>query len=99
MCNAISLAGPVPHAYSCNRSLDIEFLSTKLILNTVKYHVSCTDGKISVRINLLFYLFFQRGRRQKKLQHPTRPVENVALTTKGLEEIKTQLLNGTTVEK
>ena len=21
-------------------------------------HVSCTDGKISVRINLLFYLFF-----------------------------------------
>ena len=24
------------------------------------YHVSCTDGKISVRINLIFYLFFQR---------------------------------------
>ena len=26
--------------------------------HTLKYHVSCTDGKISVRINLLFYLFF-----------------------------------------
>ena len=28
-----------------------------LIGNTFKYHVSCTDGKISVRINLLFYLY------------------------------------------
>ena len=28
------------------------------IINTFKYHVSCTDGKISVRINLLFYQFF-----------------------------------------
>ena len=27
-------------------------------MTTFKYHVSCTDGKISVRINLLFYLFF-----------------------------------------
>ena len=27
-------------------------------INTFKYHVSFTDGKISVRINLLFYLFF-----------------------------------------
>ena len=27
-------------------------------INTFKYHVSCTYGKISVRINLLFYLFF-----------------------------------------
>ena len=25
---------------------------------TFKYHVSCTDGKISVRINVLFYLYF-----------------------------------------
>ena len=24
---------------------------------TFKYHATCTDGKISVRINLLFYLF------------------------------------------
>ena len=29
-------------------------------LLTFKYHVSCTDGKISVRIDLLFYLFFHR---------------------------------------
>ena len=27
-------------------------------------------------------------RRQKKLQHPTRPVENVALMMKGLQEKK-----------
>ena len=27
-------------------------------INNFKYHVSCTDGKISVRINLLFCLFF-----------------------------------------
>ena len=40
-----------------------------------------------------------QARRQKKLQHPTRSVENVALTTKGLQERKTQLLNGTTLEK
>ena len=29
-----------------------------------------------------------RARRQKKLQHPTRPVENVVSTTKGLQERK-----------
>ena len=40
-----------------------------------------------------------QARRQKKLQQPTRPIENVALTTKDLQETKTQLLNGTTVEK
>ena len=26
-------------------------------INPFKYHVSCTDGKISVRINLLFYFY------------------------------------------
>ena len=30
---------------------------------------------------------------------PTRPVENVVLTTKGLQERNTQMLDGTTVEK
>ena len=30
---------------------------------------------------------------------PTRPVENVVLTTKGVQERNTQLLDGTTVEK
>ena len=53
----------------------------------------------------LFSMFFElqlstaQARRQKKLQHLTRPVEIVMLTTKGLQERKTQLLKGTTVEK
>ena len=33
--------------------------------HTYKYHVSSTDGKILVRINLLFYLYFPL------LSHPT----------------------------
>ena len=28
-----------------------------ILINTFKYNVLCTDGKISVRINLLFYFF------------------------------------------
>ena len=40
-----------------------------------------------------------QARRQRKLQHPTRLVENVVITTKVLQERKTQLLNGTTAEK
>jgi hypothetical protein len=39
-----------------------------------------------------------QARRQKKLQHPTTPVENFALTTKGLQ-YRQQLGSGTTVEK
>ena len=35
------------------------YILTSLV-STFKYHVSCTDGKISVRINLLLYLFFHR---------------------------------------
>ena len=31
-----------------------------LDLIAFKYHVLCTDGKVSVRINLLFYLFFHK---------------------------------------
>ena len=50
--------------------------------NSFKYHVLCTDGKISARINLLFYLYF-----------PT-----FVLTTKGLQDRNIQLLDGTTVE-
>ena len=38
-----------------------------------------------------------QARRQKKIQHPTRPVENIVITTKGLQERK-QLLNGITVD-
>ena len=49
----------------------------------------------------IFIAYFPttQARRQKKIQRPTRPVENVALTTKSLQKRKTQLLNGTTVEK
>ena len=35
------------------------FIDSFQVINTFKYHVSCTDGKISVRINLLFYLFLR----------------------------------------
>ena len=35
-----------------------------------------------------------QARRQKKLQHPPRPVENVVITSKDLHERKTQVLNG-----
>ena len=28
------------------------------LINTLKYHIACTDGKIPIRINLLFYLCF-----------------------------------------
>ena len=56
--------------------------------------------EVSVRIYLLFYLFFHR----RPIQHLcvstlTRPVENVVLTTKGIQERNTQLLDGMTVEK
>ena len=34
---------------------------------------------------------FSTGLPQKKLQHPTRPVENVVITTKGLQERKTSI--------
>ena len=35
-------------------------------INTFKYHVSCTDGKISVRVIYFYYLFFHC--------HPTQPL-------------------------
>ena len=79
---------------------------------TFKYHVSCTDGKISVRINLLLYLFCTVVPSNScvflsckpfivnmTFSTPTRTVENVILTMKGLQERNTQLLDGTTVEK
>jgi hypothetical protein len=95
------------------------------LVNTFKYHVTCTDGKISVRINLLFYLYFPPSFHLtvvffcpvglllliqhfqqvlwvlKLLLSPAqamRPVENVVLTTKGLQDRKIKLLDGVTVE-
>ena len=46
------------------------------------------------RINLLFYLFFHRRFLTglvgvEETSTPTRPVENIVLTTKGLQEKKT----------
>ena len=98
-------------------------------INAFKYHVSCTDGKISVRIIYFYYLFFHRRpthklcflsckpfvvnvtfstglvvpssqnkKEKKKTEETSRPVENVTLATKGLQERK-QLVSGTTVEK
>ena len=36
------------------------FADIQVIFNTFKYHVSCTDGKISVRIIYIYYLFLHR---------------------------------------
>ena len=38
------------------------------------------------------------GQETEKASTPTRPVENVVLTTKGLQERNTQISDGTTVE-
>jgi hypothetical protein len=51
-------------------------------------------GRFQLELIYLYYLFelqlsTAQARRQKKLQHPTRLVENIALTTKGLQERKT----------
>ena len=86
-------------------------------VNTFKYHVSCTDGKIRVGIIYFYHLFFHRRPTHKLCFLSCRTfvvnatfstglvvssvsfVENVALTTKDLQEKKTQLVSGTTVEK
>ena len=67
----------------------------KVLCNsTFKYHVSCTDGKTSVRIILNTYFStivnatFSTGLVVPSLQGTTRPVENVAFTMKGLQERK-----------
>ena len=65
-----------------------------LYINTFKYHVSCTDGKISVRINLLCQP--KPGDRSNFNTHKT--VENVAITTKGLQDRTIHMLDGMIVE-
>jgi hypothetical protein len=82
-------------------------------INTFKYHVLCTDGKISLELvyyftyfsavipsNICVYLSFRPFvvNTTEETSTPTRPVENV-LTTKGRQERNTQVLDGTTVEK
>ena len=60
-------------------------------------------GRFQLELIYSNYQFFNhrliQQLRQKTLQHPTRPFKNVALATKGLQERKTQLLNGTRMEK
>ena len=60
----------------------------------------CTDGKISVRINLfLFSTVLQSNSRLFLFTStPTMPVENVVITTKGLHDRNSLLLDGRTVE-
>ena len=82
------------------------FLSLSILLNP-----SCTNGKILVRINLLFYLFFHRRpiqylyvsflqafRFKYNIFNQSCGVENV-LTMKDPQERNIQILDGTTVEK
>ena len=64
-----------------------------------KQQKKCRKPTTEIISDFKLQLSTAQVRRQKKLQHLTRPVENVALTTKGLQETKTHLLNGTTVKK
>ena len=45
------------------------------------------------------YAFLSASQETEETSTPTRPVENVLLTTKGLQERNTQLLDGAMVEK
>ena len=75
-----------------------------------KYHVSYTDGKISVRIklelsfspssHLIVVFLFPVGLSSlsRHFQQVILGVKNVVITTKNLQK-KIQLLNGTTVKK
>ena len=60
------------------------------VINVFKYNVSCTHGKISIRIKIIinFIIRFHRrpielqrstaqAGRQKKFRHPTRPTEDI----------------------
>ena len=46
----------IPHVNKFKSKKD--YIRYTIQINIFKYHVSCTEGKISVRINLLLYLFF-----------------------------------------
>ena len=69
-------------------------------INVLKYHVSCTDGKNSVRIKIEITFIFRLHRRPfqlvmlvvlvmlatEKFHQPTRPADDVKILTKGLQE-------------
>ena len=102
-----------------------------LNINTFKYHVFCTDGKISVRINLpLFSIVVPSiicmflscmpfvvittlstglvgvevtsvsypSQETEVTATPSRPVDNVVIATKGLQDRNTNIIAGTTGE-
>ena len=83
----------------------------EFVASTFKYHVSCADAKISVR-NYYYFTYFStvvpsnscvflscRSFVINTFSTVLVGVENVILTTKGLQERNPQLLDGTTVEK
>ena len=57
--------------------------------------VFLSTGLVGVEISSVSWL----RQETEETSTPTRPVEDVVLTTKGLQERNTQLLDGTTVEK
>ena len=81
-------------------------------INTFKYHVSCSDGKISVRINLSFYLYFPPSNicmflfcRPLVIIEFSTGLVGVEVTSKltrpvenGLQDRNIHILDGTTVE-
>ena len=68
----------------------------------------CTDGNISVRINLplfstvvpaIIFMFLSCPSQETVVTStPTRPVENVVLTTKGLQDRNIHILDAKAVE-
>ena len=72
-------------------------------------HIPGTLNRAQVRINLIFippsfHLIVDRtvncpSQETEVTSTPTRPVENVVITTKGLQDRNNLLLDGRTVEK
>ena len=48
------------HKVNCRIFQTYTIFKYSWVANTLKYHVSCTGGKISVRINYFYCLFFHR---------------------------------------
>ena len=88
--------------YGCFRDLSIRFSMIvserdfksyrSEIFITKKYHVFAPMGIFQLE---LIYFFFCL----EVTSTPTRPVDNVVITTKGVQDRKINILDGTTVEK
>ena len=70
-------------------------LRQRLAFNTLKYHVFAPMGRFQLE---LIYLYFPPSFHLTVTSTPTRPVENVVITTKGLQDRNNLLLDGRTVE-